>query len=391
MHNLIFPSADTYLSNHSQELLVNYGANQTLAVDCSYIHNTVLLQDKTKRRTLLKFDLSSISQSLASNSINNVNFILKMKVSQVLGISATYSVYCYPVSQSWEQGTGMFAYDGNEEGVNWVYRNYPNTSSIWFPDIDTTSSINYDYLNNPGTASFIAGGGTWYYQSPSTFSSSFYQISSGSNLFCTQSFSYQTADINLDVTNICKAWMCGVVPNEGFILVSSAELFADESDGGELQFFGNDTNTVYSPCIDVKYDDSTFSTGSLSPVTASVGVYVSVVNYKPTYKSDSIVRFDVFARDLYPRKNFDRLQDLYLTAKYLPSSSYYSIVDNHRRDTIIPFDSCSKLSLDGTVNYFNLNMAGLQAERYYRILLKICYADGTVSIVDNGIVFKVEK
>lgn len=391
MHQFIYPTKDTYISNNRVERLVNFGSNQTLAIDCTYIHNSVEISEKTIRRSLLKFDLTEISKSLAQANINDVNFSLSLKATDFYNVPVAYTIYVYPISQSWEQGKGMYAYDGDSGGVNWLYRNYPDLSSSWYPTMSLGTATS-DYLTTPSSESFMNGGGTWFYLSPSSCSSSFFIINSGSSLICSQSFDYQTGDINVDVTKICKSWICGIIPNDGFILLSSTELLPSSADGGEMQFFSKDTNTIYSPIIRVKYDDSSYITGSFAPVTSSAGVFVSVNNIKSIYKVGSVVRFDVYARDLYPSKNFNRLQDVYLTPKLLTSRSYYSVIDNDKGEVVIPFDDYTKISSDSNRgNYFVLNTTGFQPERYYRILIKTIHSDGTIEIFDNNNVFKLER
>ena len=101
------------------------------------------------------------------------------------------------------------------------------------------------------------------------------------------------------------------------------------------------------------------------------------------------MRFDVYARDLYPKKTFSRLQTVYLQPKYLPETSYYAVKDNESNEMIFDFGEYNKLSCDDNGNYFILDTTGLAQERYYRILIKANYQDGTSEIYDNNAVFKV--
>jgi hypothetical protein len=90
------------------------------------------------------------------------------------------------------------------------------------------------------------GGGTWY---------------TGS--YCSQSFAYKTADVQMDVTSIVNQWLSASIPNNGFILFSSDELNATGS-GFTLKFFSRDTNTIYSPYLDVAWNDAVYTTGSIA-------------------------------------------------------------------------------------------------------------------------------
>jgi len=198
-------------------------------------------------RSLLKFDLTAVSSSIASGDIINPKFFLKVKVCNEYNLPITYKVYSFPISQSWNMGDGYFSDGGSNSGVSWTYRD-DNEGRKWY-----TASISPRYavrfITTPSllTASFAYGGGTWYTSS-----------------WCSQSFSYETSDINMDVTTMAYEWLSGSIPNEGLILVSSDELIATGS-GFTLKFFSRDTNTIYSPYLDVMWDDVAsvgFITGS---------------------------------------------------------------------------------------------------------------------------------
>lgn len=428
MHYFKNPESDTYICNNPSELYTNYGSNQTLAVDNSFVHNTVKTDTKSIRRSLIKFNLTDVNRIVPTSSLSESKFILKLKTADQFNVPVRYVIYAYPLSSSWEQGKGMFAYAddtisdglknnvssipytdltyscvtnyliysqsvllGNSNGVNWVYTNYPNTSSIWYTPMYINFIPSDDYLTVPSTSSFIRGGGTWYYQSPSDYSSSVFQIESGSSLMCSQSFEYQKADIEMDITKLCMCWIHGVIPNNGLILMSSTEVDYESSDNGELQFFSNDTNTIYAPTVDIQWRDASFSTGSLSPLTSSAGAFVTINSLRQEYVCGSIIRFNVFARDLFPSKTFDRLQNVYLNTKHLPSSSYYSIIDNDTEETIVPFDDYSLISCGDGLNYFTINTKCMLTDRLYKVLIKVVFDDGSTTVFDNNSIFKLIK
>jgi len=209
-------------------------------------------------RTLVKFDLTFISQSIVSGDITNPKYYLKLKSTQARDLPVTFKIYAFPVSQSWNQGDGYWSDSGGSDfGVSWRWRT-SNSSSAWFSTYTTTTiSSSVDYLNDYSlvTESFKRGGGTWY------------------NFPCTQSFNYEVSDINMDVTTIVNAWLSGT-PNEGFILMYSGETNLTSSNAS-MYFFSHETNTIYSPKLDVAWDDSSIITGSFS--TGSV----IITNYLP--------------------------------------------------------------------------------------------------------------
>ena len=375
--------------------LVNFTGVLTGLISGSYYVSSNRFVTEYKqyiKRSILKFDVTEISKSIANGSITSPKFFLNLKSVESKESPLDYTIYAFPISQSWDMGTGIYAAGGSLDGVNWMYKKSPSTSSYWYPNIDLDVNISgSDYLNYSSTASFIRGGGTWYYSAPASCSngSGFCSSTSASSYICTQSFSYSTSDIRMDISKICQAWICNSIPNEGLILLTSEEL--NSNSNSSLKFFSRETNTIYSPYIDVMWDDSSFVTASLNPITASLGVSISIKNIKKEYKSGSKIKISVFSRELNPIKGFSDYQSNYSTPKYLPTSSFYSIKDNESEEVIIDFDDYTKLSCDQYGNYFFLDTTCLAQERYYRILIKSEFGDGSIQIFDNNSVFKVTR
>ena len=196
----------------------------------------------------------------------------------------------------------------------------------------------------------------------------------------------------MDITNIVKSWICGCVPNEGLILLTSLETSQIPNDTGVFKFFSKDTNTIYTPYIDAQWDDSVYTTGSLVPVTENVPFTVVARNLSRNYKFGSMPRVDVFARAKNPLKNFvpGSQMNQYVTSSLLPSSSYYAIKDNENERMILDFDTNTKLSCDGNIHYFILDTTSFAQERYYRLLIKVVTNNET-QIFDNGYVFKITR
>lgn len=359
-------------------------------------------------RTLIKFDISELSQSISTNNISgsNIKFSLNLKSCGARNLPLNYKIYAYPISQSWNNGNGRYADNGSQLGASWNYKNYDG-NGIWYGSQITNSYQQVDYLltSSYSSASFENQGGTWFYKVPATYinkpkwicNSSKYPSLVNSSLICSQSFSYgQQSDVSMDITKIVRAWLCGCVPNQGLILISSLEISTPplQQTNGLLQFFSRDTNTIYSPYLDVAWDDSVFNTGSLDPVTGSIQNLITLNYLKDAYKAGSLPKIYVFARDRYPLKNFQKSyqQPVMVTPKYLPTSSYYMIKDAESEEVLVGFDQYTKLSCEpNNGNYFKLQTTGLPQERYLKIFIKVEYADGTVDITDTQKVFKITR
>lgn len=363
MHHFIFPKKDTTL--YKLQNTQNTGLDEILEVEKAYYNGTL----REVARAMVKFDLTTISQSIVSGTISNdAEFYLNLTVSEAEQIPLSYTLYAYPVSQSWEAGVGT-KYDGvTSTGASWLYRDSADTATLWVTGSTTaTGSL---AANTSGSVDG-SGGGTWYTSSAAS-----------------QSFEYESANIRMDVSNIVRAWLSGSITNEGFMIKHSEAVETDSNDYGTLQFFSMDTNTIYPPTLEVAWDDSSISVGSLSEVTDNDRV-VYFKDLRAEYKRESKSRIRVFSRSRYPAKTFTTGSQYNING-YLPTSSYYSIRDAYTEDVIIPFSSNTKLSVDSEGSYFDQWFSGLQPERMYRIVLKV-ERNGLVDFYDQNNVFKIVR
>jgi hypothetical protein len=140
--------------------------------------------------------------------------------------------------------------------------------------------------------------------------------------------------------------------------------------------------------LEIKWDDSSYSTGSLSTVTNSNFALV-INNNKAEYQQDSIQRFRVAVRDIFPSTTF-RTSLSYTNTKALPSTSYWAIKDLDTEEMVVDYDtSFTKISCDSTGNYFDVYMNGLEPERYYKLLIKTVLTTKETIVLDKDYIFKV--
>tara|TARA_R100001463_G_scaffold21943_6_gene52692 strand:- start:3397 stop:4851 length:1455 start_codon:yes stop_codon:yes gene_type:complete len=323
----------------------------------------------------------------ASFTLTAGNFIprtwnsnLKNYAAVVTNLNSTSYLKVYPISQSWDMGTGRF---GNspitENGCCWRSTGEQQWTNGTFNNLTTGS-----YSQNQGTS---IGGGTWYTGS-----------STLKDIVQTQTFTYANSiDLNVDVTNTIDIWISqskgitgGDIPNEGFIIkqTSSVEFIPSQSQASTFKFYSVDTNTIYPPQLDFKFDDFFYHTSSKMEELYQPEAFISSYNNDGTYYSESVQRFRIAAVPQYPKKVF-QTQSGYLTNYYLPQASYYAIKDSETNEYVIEFDSIyTQVSADTTSSYFDIYMGGLEPERYYTILLKTTI-DGTTKVFDEDIMFKV--
>lgn len=323
-------------------------------------------------RGLITFPTSEI-QNLADNTIGNTNFSasLNLKLATAYELPTTYSLECYPVHESWENGTGKFEDRAiNKSGTSWYYRK-ANQVDRWNINTGTLpAGVTYK------TGSGLLGGGNWY---------------TGSNNIDLEAI--QNNDINsthdalFDVTSAVKLHYNGSIPNNGFIIKLEDGLEFSQTASILLQYFSRDTHTLYPPYLDIKWDDFVYITGSNTTISSTNPVVV-IKNNRGEYPDIGKQRFRILARDRYPARTFTT-SSIYLTEKYLPKDSYWGLRDEYTEEMIIPFDTeFTKISGDAEGNYFDIYMNGLQPERYYRILIKTTL-DSSTTILSDTDIFKV--
>ena len=244
----------------------------------------------------------------------------------------------------------------------------------------------YSVASHSGSA---IGGGNWYTGS-----------ALGLDIVNYQTFAYgNSVDLKLDVTNYVKNWYTASLvdaakgfPNNGFLVKqsSSREFVNNVNFQSTFRYFSIDTNTIYPPALNLKWNDYCFATGSVNQsVLATQESFVNIYNNAGTYYSESVARMRISAIPKYPDIVF-QTASLYTNNHYLPyTSSFYAIKDTDTNMYVVPFsDPYTKISADETSSYFDVYMAGLEPERYYTILIKSTVG-GTVKVFDEDIMFKV--
>jgi hypothetical protein len=305
---------------------------------------------------------------------------LQCYIATSTGMNATTTLECYPVSGSWNMGTGRYLdVPSITNGVSWIWRTY--SGSIKWPTViaslgsNVTASYNVSYS--------FAGGGTWYTGSPVPYYTS----------SVTQSVEftfYGTKDLNLNVTNTIKAWATGAFYNEGFILKQKDEFIDNKDIQPELKYFSRDTHTIYPPALQISWFDFSFNTGSSTQTVLNTTPATLTLAQNPgTFYPESINRFRINARPEYPIQIWET-SSVYLNNYYLPSgSSLYAIKDLDTNEYVIDFDSqYTQISADATSSYFDVYMNGLEPERYYAILIQT-NLNGSTIVFDNQYYFKV--
>ena len=279
--------ASIYLQQPTQ----NTGLDEVLEVSKVYYGSL-----KDTARSLVKFDIGGLSSSIDNGSVTMSSAELILKECESNEIPLDYTIEIYPVSESWDMGLGTRFDDITTDGVTWNYR---ASGSKWLVGSASLES----------TGSYNGNGGMWFTASAAS-----------------QSFSYESSDLNVDVLSAIDSWVSGSLPNNGFIVKHTKTFEDDTNDYGQLKFFSKETHTIHQPKIRVGWDDSEFNTGSLSAVTLTDDIKINTKRLKKSYKVGSTPKIEVHGRELYPSRTFSNTF-AYNDVNYLPTSSYYQISD----------------------------------------------------------------
>lgn len=329
--------------------------------------------------TYIKY-LSSDLEYTLSSEINignypNIDFTIydvngiKMRS----GITNLTSSFTTPTTQSItftppKSGNYTVAYSFFDSGSLGASGSLDNFKIIYSGSIQTPPVSAGGYYKN-------TGGGTWY-------------TSSMNNTKVSETFGKYTRDLNVDVTAYVTDWLSGDRNNDGFIIKRPAAAESGSVQYGSSKFFSSETNTIYVPTLDVRWDDSSFTTGSLTELTAT-NITIYPKNLQSEYKETSKARIRIVGRDRYPQRTFSETS-LINDIKYLPQTTYYQIRDVETNLVILPFDTTyTKVSCDSTGNYFNMWFNTLQPERFYQFEFRVD-RNGTQEYFD-GYVFKVVR
>lgn len=301
------------------------------------------------QRSIIQFKTTDITTTLNSKVTGTYTSSLHLYLASATEIPSSYTLYAYPVSQSWTNGTGRRDDSPlNKTGTSWKFRDAQENE--------------WDNLGGDFITSSVSGSQTFGLDS--------------------------THDVNINVTDIVDSHYSSSLPNYGMLLKIEDSYENYTSASINLKYFSSDTHTIFPPYLEFTWDDSSYSS-SLTELSTDIAT-VTIKNHKEKYTDSDTARFRLSARPKYPTRSFTT-SSIYLTEYKLPESSYWGIKDEYSGEMIIDFDTLhTKVSADDTSSYFDVYMDSLQPERFYRLLVKTTLNNSTIVLDDNN-VFKVVR
>ena len=369
----LFPYKDTSLYSMYPAMNtgidpINQVSNLNFAVD----------SNPSVARSLLAFDNNEIIDVLNNKVTGNWDAHLKSYIATAQGVVEDSILEVFPIYDSWNMGTGTYLDEPiTKDGACWDSPQFGggNAWNIGGPSLGYTSS--YNPTSSP------QGGGSWYASS-----------SDGTITYpITQSFGPRSdKDLNVTVSSMVEDWYSGSLDNNGFILKweNAIEFSTSKLVQPVMQYYTVDTNTIYPPELEIRWDDSTWNTGS-STITElfQPNAFIELAENPGIFYSESINRFRLNCRPKYPARVW-ATSSLYTKQYYLPSgSAWYAIKDLDTDEYVVDFDAnYTRISADVSSSYFDVYMNGLEPERYYKILIQV-NSEGSTTVYDDDYYFKV--
>lgn len=229
MNFFIYPEKDTTLYKKRKLRFLNSGIDEVIELTNLFSE----AEGHDVSRILIKFNIDGLKSQITE--LRDVKFILNFKIMQSSELLENDLISAYPLKKEWAEGTGRFIPSSDAKkytlGANWKYTD--GEEELWKP------SSHYDSI----------GGGDWF-ESEVCLD----EYSEPSKINCNFQFSKNFSDVKIDVTKIVNFWISEEIPNHGFVVKFESE----ENNGGNVKFYSSDTNTIYSPYIQIKYNDFVF-------------------------------------------------------------------------------------------------------------------------------------
>lgn len=306
-------------------------------------------------RAVIDFNQTEIN-SVINNIIGSgsaYKSYLKLYIAEAQGINQDTTLELRILTGSWNNGSGQYLDSPQStDGVSWNYR-LASGSGAW---VTAGGDISDEIIN------------------------------------VTQSFDRRTIkDFVVDASNIIDAvyYDDAVDYTDSLIikLTGSQEFVSGSTNQPMFKFFSVDTNTIYPPVLEFRWDDFITSSNAPSEITTS-DLQIALDSNPGVFYSESINRFRLNVRPEFPVRTF-QTASLYTTNYSLPTASYYAIKDLDTNEYVVDFDTTyTKISNDDNGSYFDIYMNGLQPERYYKILIQTT-VDGSTLVKDKDYIFKV--
>jgi hypothetical protein len=301
----------------------NTGLDEILTISKHYNR----FEERDNARTFIHFDIDNIPSYVTASNVE-----LHLSLAQPEELAGSYTLYGYPVTESWEMGRGTWPETINTDGINWEIQT----------GVDFTTEVS-------------------------------------------QSFTYFGGDVNMNIKPIYDYWTGST--NYGIRLSHTSSIEESGLEYGVLKFYSKETNTFLQPLMKLQWDDSIFTTGSLLPLSDSQ-IIIRSKELRDSYNEGNKIKIKVIGRGLYPTKTFTNTFT-YNDIKYLPQTSYYAVREEITKRVIVDFSEYTKISCNSDGNFIVMDTSNFPTNRVYRLLFKVV-RDGISEFIDDDLTFIIK-
>ena len=149
----IFPTQDTTLYSINPE--ANTGLDEI--IEASLEVGNIGTPAPQTSRFLIKFDPTEISD-IINNKISGSQWQSNLRcfVANVTALNSNTTVEVYPISQSWNMGTGRYGYLPEvQNGASWIWRDFQGGTQWTTSSFAPGSTGSYSSSVDPGGATWL--------------------------------------------------------------------------------------------------------------------------------------------------------------------------------------------------------------------------------------------
>jgi hypothetical protein len=176
-------------------------------------------------------------------------------------------------------------------------------------------------------------------------------------------------DINVDVTTIYEDQISTSQLNMVIRRPLSQE--EDHLEYGHLQYFSNETKTIYRPQLNVQWDDSTYTLGT-NVVPTDDNIKVLAGSAKTVYTLGERNKITIKCIPMLKSTGYSTSSMSAGTQKVLPTTSYYKLTDVISGEDVYDYSTVgTKISCDASGSFIKLWTDTLTPEREYSLSVKV--------------------
>lgn len=302
-------------------------------------------RDQIIELTSNQLDISRILLGFSTEEIDAVitglstpwSAYLKLYIAYESGLPESYSIEVKKIASEWTEGTGNYLNTPEtQESSTWSFSN-TKTNTYWSDN--TGANVDMSYLPSS------VGGGNWY-----------------NNESVTKTVDKLTENyLYVEVTELIETLVTGT--GTGLLLKLAEVNEFNFNERINVKYFSEDTNTIYKPVLEIRYDDSEYD--ATTNIIDSLDIAVSVLNGFDTLSLNDEVKVTLGIKKHFTPKTYSTIY----SPKHIlniTDGSYWQLRDSITGEIVISgSNESTKISCVDDVNFFTFNTKNLYKHKYY--------------------------